>query len=53
MLQFLECQEKSQVKKVFLVHGDYEAQSFYRDKMVEAGFGKVEIPEAGNEFELE
>jgi metallo-beta-lactamase family protein len=53
MLKFLECQEKSQVKKVFLVHGDYEAQSFYRDKMVEAGFGKVEIPEAGNEFELE
>jgi metallo-beta-lactamase family protein len=52
MLSFLSCQDKSQVKKVFLVHGDYEAQTFYKERMTEAGFNHVEIPEAGNEFEL-
>jgi len=39
-------------KKTFLVHGDYDAQLYYKDRMKEAGFGDIEIPEAGNEFVL-
>ena len=53
MLSYLGCQDKSQIKKTFLVHGDYDAQLFYMDKMKEAGFGEIEIPEAGNEFVLD
>ncbi len=53
MLDYLSCQDKSQIKKTFLVHGDYDAQLFYRDRMKEAGFGAIEIPEAGNEFVLD
>ena len=52
MLDFLKCQDKSLLKKTFLVHGDYEAQLFYKERMKEAGFGDIEIPESGNEFEL-
>ncbi len=52
MLSYLNCQDKSQIKKTFLVHGDYDAQLFYKDRMKEAGFGDIEIPEAGNEFVL-
>ncbi len=52
MLSFLSCQDKSQIKKTFLVHGDYDAQLYYKDRMKEAGFGDIEIPEAGNEFVL-
>jgi len=53
MLAYLNCQDKSQIKKTFLVHGDYDAQLFYKDRMKEAGFGDIEIPEAGNEFVLD
>jgi metallo-beta-lactamase family protein len=52
MLAYLSCQDKSKIKKTFLVHGDYDAQLFYKDRMKEAGFGEIEIPEAGNEFVL-
>jgi len=52
MLSYLGCQDKTQIKKTFLVHGDYDAQLFYKDRMKEAGFGDIEIPEAGNEFVL-
>lgn len=53
MLGYLQCQNKSQIKKTFLVHGDYDAQLFYKERMIEAGFGDIEIPESGNEFVLE
>jgi metallo-beta-lactamase family protein len=53
MLEFLKCQDKSQIKKTFLVHGDYDAQQFYKERMIEAGFGDIEIPESGNEFVIE
>lgn len=52
MLGYLQCQNKSQIKKTFLVHGDYDAQLFYKERMIEAGFGDIEIPESGNEFVL-
>jgi metallo-beta-lactamase family protein len=53
MLSYLNCQDKSKIKKTFLVHGDYDAQLFYKDRMKEAGFGEIEIPETGNEFVLD
>jgi metallo-beta-lactamase family protein len=36
MINFLGCQDKEQIRKVFLVHGEYEAQKFYRDKLLQA-----------------
>jgi len=52
MISFLSCQEKSQLKRVFLVHGEYEAQLFYKNKMTETGFRNIEIPESGTEVVL-
>ena len=52
MKSFLECQEKSAVKKTFLVHGEYEVQQFYREILSKDGFKNIEIPAYGNEFEL-
>jgi len=48
----LNCQDKSQIKKTFLVHRDYDAQLFYKDLMIEVGFGNIEIPEEVSEFAL-
>lgn len=52
MLSFLNCQDKPAVKRVFLVHGDYEAQTFYKDQLTAAGFSNIEIPEAMSEVTI-
>lgn len=52
MKDFISCQDKAAVKKLFLVHGEYEAQLFYKDVLEKEGFNNIEIPERGNEFSL-
>ncbi|MHC1777660.1 MAG: MBL fold metallo-hydrolase RNA specificity domain-containing protein [Lentimicrobium sp.] len=52
MLDYISCQDKNQVRKVFLVHGEIEAQSAYREKLLKAGFENIEIPTIGKEFDL-
>jgi metallo-beta-lactamase family protein len=52
MLSFLSCQDVAAIKKVFLVHGDYEAQTFYKEEMAKAGYQNIEIPEAMSEVEI-
>lgn len=53
MMEYINCQDKSLVKKTFLVHGDYEVQKHYQNSLMLDGFREVEIPAQGNEFELE
>jgi metallo-beta-lactamase family protein len=43
--QFLSCQDPKQVRKLFLVHGEYNVQEDFRDRLIRKGFGDVEIPE--------
>jgi metallo-beta-lactamase family protein len=52
MIEFLGCQNKSMVKKVFIVHGEYETQKKYTDKLLIEGFENVEIPSKGMEYEI-
>ncbi len=52
MLEFLSCQNPALVKKVFLVHGEYDVQLEWRDKIINAGFKNVEIPSKHDEVEL-
>jgi metallo-beta-lactamase family protein len=49
--QFLEAQS-SRLKKLFLVHGEYEAQLALKDFFHEKGFQDIEIPALGQEVEL-
>ena len=52
MINFLSCQDTAQVKKVFLVHGEYKAQQAYKHSLEKAGFNHVLIPEAGEDYTL-
>lgn len=52
MLNYLSCQDKSRLKKVFLVHGDFPAQEFYKAELEKAGFSNIEIPWQEQKFEL-
>jgi metallo-beta-lactamase family protein len=44
LLHFLSGQDPDKVKKIFLVHGEYEVQQHFAAKLKEKGFENVEIP---------
>ncbi|MBU1369196.1 MAG: MBL fold metallo-hydrolase [Bacteroidetes bacterium] len=52
MMDYLECQDKTKLKKVFLVHGEEEAQIVYKTHLKKSGFKHIALPERGEEFEL-
>ena len=52
MIGFLGCQDKELLRKLFLVHGEYDSQKFYRNELTRNGFRDIEIPEWGAEFDL-
>jgi len=52
MLDYLGCQDKHRIKKVFLVHGDLPAQEFYKEELEKNGFMNIEIPSRGQEYSL-
>jgi metallo-beta-lactamase family protein len=45
MCQWLASQDNKQVEKIFLVHGEYEVQQSFRDRLIRKGFRDVAIPE--------
>lgn len=53
LCNFLACQDTAQVKKLFLVHGEYEVQLDFKKRLNRKGFMDVEIPEQHSEVELE
>lgn len=50
MLRYLSCQDASKIKKVFLVHGDYEAQTAWKERLHDQGFRNIEIPDSSDHF---
>ncbi len=52
MISFLGCQNKSLIKKTFIVHGEYETQKKYVSSLLLEGFENVEIPARGQEYEI-
>nr|WP_121269797.1 MBL fold metallo-hydrolase [Pedobacter schmidteae] len=52
LLQFLSVQNASKVKQLFLVHGEYDVQQKFAERLQHAGFRNVAIPEYHQEFEL-
>jgi metallo-beta-lactamase family protein len=43
--QWLACQNPKKVKKLFLVHGEYDVQQDFKVRLIRKGFDDVEIPE--------
>lgn len=50
--QWLACQDKKQVRQLFLVHGEYEVQQNFKRRLVGKGFADVQIPERHFEIGL-
>jgi metallo-beta-lactamase family protein len=52
LCQWLACQDPRTVRKLFLVHGEYEVQKAFKQRLVKKGFMDVEIPERHFEIGL-
>lgn len=44
LVQFLSCQDAEKVKGIFLVHGEYDVQKRFTNRLEIKGFKNVEIP---------
>lgn len=52
LCQFLACQDPSQVKTLFLVHGEYDVQQDFSERLRRKGYRNVVIPEMHFETKL-
>lgn len=52
MLRYFECLDKSKVKHTFLVHGEYETQLNFKEKLLDVGFKNITIPAFKDEVEI-
>ncbi len=52
LLQFLACQNRREVKTLFLVHGEYDVQQEFRNRLLKKGFLDVQIPDRHYEIGL-
>jgi metallo-beta-lactamase family protein len=52
MLGFLDCQNKSELQQIFIVHGEYTSQQFYKTQLEQEGYKNISIPALGDEYEL-
>jgi metallo-beta-lactamase family protein len=52
LCQWLSCQDQKQVKRIFLVHGEYEVQKNFKQRLIKKGYTDVEIPERHYEIGL-
>jgi metallo-beta-lactamase family protein len=52
MIQYLSCQHSKSVKKMFLVHGEYDRQVNFKEKLLDAGFRNIAIPSMNEAFDL-
>lgn len=52
MIEFLSCLDKDEVRQTFIVHGEYEVQKIYAEKLKKEGYRNIEIPASGDEFDL-
>ena len=52
LMQFIGCQEIRAVQKLFLVHGEYEVQQDFRERLLRKGYADVQIPARHEEVGL-
>ena len=52
LFHFLSCQNPQMVKKLFIVHGEYEVQQAFKERLTTKGFQNIDIPERHSETEL-
>lgn len=52
LMKFVEWQNSADLKKLFLVHGDYESMQDFAQNLTDKNYQNIEMPKRGESFEL-
>jgi metallo-beta-lactamase family protein len=52
LVRFLSSQDADMVKSIYLVHGEYDTQKTFADRLALKGFHNIEIPERHQHYDL-
>lgn len=52
MLDFIDNQDRNQLKNIFLVHGENDRQELFKESLENKGFKHITIPKLKEEFDL-
>jgi len=52
LIDYVEQLDKNRMQKIFLVHGDYDQQLKFAERLKTSGFKDIVIPERGDVFEI-
>ena len=52
LCQWLSCQDAGEVSTLFLVHGEYDVQQSFRERLIKKGFRTVDIPQLHEQVKL-
>lgn len=52
LTRFISNQDTQKIKKIFLVHGEFETQKAFADRLQIKGFTNIEIPEQHQQYDL-
>ena len=52
-VKWLDSIDTSRLKKIFMVHGEKDAQTFFKDYLADHGYRKVQVVKYGETYELE
>lgn len=52
LVRFISNQDPEKVKAIFLVHGEYDVQKTFSDRLNQKGFHNIEIPEQHQQYDL-
>ncbi len=52
MMRFLACQDKKQLKEIFLVHGETDEKVGFKSRLINEGYYRVTIPVRGESVKL-
>lgn len=52
LLKFMGHQDKNKLKKIFLVHGEYQSMQDFAEDLKQEGYKDIEMPQYGQEYEL-
>ena len=52
MMRWLDCQDAGKVSRLFLVHGEYDVQQTFAQKLAGKGFQSIEIPAKHTSFKI-
>jgi metallo-beta-lactamase family protein len=52
LLKWISCQDPGKVQQLFLVHGEYESQVAFQQRLSDKGFKNIQIPDLHQSFDL-